>query len=119
MSSLSTAALENNRKFKINFEGGDLSSDAGLLLIKEFAGHIGFVKILKSTFHTHDTAGFRFHTDGDNLLQLIFQIIGAYFEDHCADELANDPVMTALLEKSILSPCRHSQDSSIAVTTTR
>ena len=103
MSSLSAVALESNRKFKINFEGGALSSDAGLLLIKEFAGHIGFVKTLKSTFHTHDTAGFRFHTDGDKLLQLIFQIIGAYFEDHCADELTNDPVMTALLEKSILA----------------
>lgn len=98
MSGLSTVVLESNRKFKINFEGRDLSSDAGLLLIKEFVGRIGFVKTLKSTFHTHDTAGFRFHTDGDNLLQLIFQIIGAYFEDHCADELTNDPVMTALHE---------------------
>lgn len=103
MSSLSTVALESNRKFKINFEGGDLSSDAGLLLIREFAGRIGFMKTLRSTFRTHDTAGFRFHTDGDNLLQLLFQIIGAYFEDRCADELTNDPVMTALLEKKALA----------------
>ena len=103
MSSLSTVALESNRKFKINFDGGDLSSDAGLLLIREFADRIGFAKILKSTFRTHDTACFRFHTDGDNLLQMICQIICAYFEDHCADELTCDPVMTAVLGKKALA----------------
>ena len=36
MDSLNSLALESNRQIKINFAGGDLSSDAGLLLIKEF-----------------------------------------------------------------------------------
>ena len=36
MSIVNTLALESNRQIKINFDGGDLSSDAGLLLIKEF-----------------------------------------------------------------------------------
>jgi len=34
-------------KIKINFNGGDLSSDAGLLLIKEFVAKIGFTKLIK------------------------------------------------------------------------
>ena len=34
MSILNTLPLESNRQIKINFDGGDLSSDAGLLLIK-------------------------------------------------------------------------------------
>lgn len=42
--------------------------DAVLLLINEYASRIGFVKTLRSVFHTQDTAGFRYHTDGDNLL---------------------------------------------------
>ena len=29
MSSVNTLSLESNRKIKINFNGGDLSSDAG------------------------------------------------------------------------------------------
>ena len=37
MNSLKDTALESNPYMKINFDGGDLSSDAGLLLIKEFA----------------------------------------------------------------------------------
>ena len=32
-------------------------------------------------------------------MQVIYQIISAYFEDDCADELTNEPVMTAILDK--------------------
>ena len=56
MDIINTKALESNRQIKINFDGGDLSSDAGLLLIKEFACKLGFVKILQSMFKTNDTA---------------------------------------------------------------
>ena len=47
MSIVNTLPLESNRQIKINFAGGDLSSDAGLLLIKEFACKLGFVKLFK------------------------------------------------------------------------
>ena len=88
---------------KINFDGGDLSSDAGLLLIKEFACKLGFDKILKSEFKTNDSAMFRIHKDNQNLWQMVYQILGAYFEDDCADELTNDPVLKAILGKQALA----------------
>ena len=50
MDILNTKSLESNSKIKINFAGGDLTSDAGLLLIKEFINKLGFVKLLKSEF---------------------------------------------------------------------
>lgn len=84
MSIVNTLSLESNRQIKINFAGGDLSSDAGLLLIKEFTCKLGFVKLLKSVFKTNDTA-LRSHKDDENLWQVIYQILGAYFEDDCAD----------------------------------
>ena len=37
MSSINEIQLEFNRSLKIDFNGGDLSSDAGLFLIREFA----------------------------------------------------------------------------------
>lgn len=37
----------------------------------------------------------RLHTDDENLWQMVYQILDAYFEDNCADELTNDPVLTA------------------------
>ena len=103
MYSLNDTALECNKQFKINFNGGDLSSDAGLLLMKEFTCKMGFVKILKSMFKTNDSALFRVHKDDENLWQEIYQILGGYFEDDCADELTNDPIFTAVLDKNALA----------------
>lgn len=37
--------LKTDIKFKINFDGGNLSSDAGLLLIKEFVSKLGIEKL--------------------------------------------------------------------------
>ncbi len=54
-------------------------------------------------FKTNDTASSRTHKDDENLWQVIYQILGAYFEDDCADELTNDPVLTAILNKKALA----------------
>ena len=99
MNILNTTSLESNKRVKINFAGGDLSSDAGLLLIKEFAAKTGLIRRINRTFRTNDTALRRHHKDADNLLQMIFQIIAGYFEDDCADELTNEPVFTEILQK--------------------
>ena len=56
MSIVNTLALESNRQIKINFDGGDLSSDAGLLLIKEFISKLGIDTLLEKAFKTNDPA---------------------------------------------------------------
>ena len=76
MTTLSTTSLESNKRVKINFNGGDLSSDAGLLLISEFASKVGLTNLVNRIFKTNDTALFRFQVDLDNLLQVILP-------DHC------------------------------------
>ena len=103
MTILNTISLKSNKQIKINFNGGDLSSDGGLLLIKEFAARVGLIKLVKKLFKTNDHTACRMHTDPDNLMQTIYQIIAAYFEDDCADELTKDPVMNAILEKDRLA----------------
>ena len=60
MSIVNTLSLESNRQIKINFDGGDLSSDAGLLLIKEFVSKLGIDKLFGKAFKTNDPALFRF-----------------------------------------------------------
>jgi len=52
MNSLQTISLESNSRIKINFAGGDLSSDAGLLLFKEFLYKNGVVKLINRLFKT-------------------------------------------------------------------
>jgi hypothetical protein len=102
MSSLNAIQLKSNSKIKINFDGGDLSSDSGLLLIKEFAHKIGFRKQVKRLFKTKDEA-IRVHKDDENLRQMIYQIIAGYFNDNDADELTNEPVLTNILNKNTLA----------------
>jgi len=82
MYTLFTLTLKSNRQIKINFNGGDLSSDAGLLLIKEFVS-----KLFSQSFKTNDSALFRYHTDKENLLQIIYMIIAGYFEDNASDSI--------------------------------
>ena len=103
MSIVNTLSLESNRQIKINFNGGDLSSDAGLLLIKEFVNKLGIGKRLSSVSKTNDPALFRYHTDQENLLQMIYMIIAGYFEDDASGELTNDPVFKSVLEKDALA----------------
>ena len=103
MSIVNTLSLESNRQIKINFDGGDLSSDAGLLLIKEFISKLGIDTLLEKAFKTNDPALFRYHSDQKNLLQMIYMIIAGYFEDDASDELTNDPVFKSVLEKDALA----------------
>ena len=103
MSIVNTFSLQSNRQIKINFDGGDLSFDAGLLLIKEFISKLGIERLLNRSFKTNDSAVFRYHTDRDNLLQMIYMIMASYFEDDASDELTKDSVFKAVLEKSALA----------------
>ena len=58
MSIVNTFSLQSNRQIKINFDGGDLSFDAGLLLIKEFISKLGIERLLNRSFKTNDSAVF-------------------------------------------------------------
>lgn len=103
MSSLMDTPLESNMNHKINFNGGDMSSDAGLLLLKEFINKLAIDRLIKKLFKTNDSAASRLHKDFENLLQVIYQFIAAYFQDDNADELRNDPVFTEIIGKESLA----------------
>lgn len=75
MHSLDELRLESNNQIKINFNGGNLSSDAGMIPVNEFARKIGFDKTINDHFKTNDTALFRFHTDSDNMMQKVSSLL--------------------------------------------
>ena len=52
MDILNTISLESNSCFKMNFNGGNLSSDAGLLMIYDFLRTMGFENIISKIFAT-------------------------------------------------------------------
>lgn len=103
MAIINGTALESNKSFRVNFDGGNLSSDGGLLLLKEFYHKLEVPSLLRKHFRTTDSATYRIHKDHENLLQMLYQITGAYFQDDHADRLRNDPVINAALGKSALA----------------
>lgn len=103
MNSLNEKNLNFNKKIKINFDGGDLTSDAGLFLYKEFDERIGLSEAIEDTLVVKDDAKFRNHTNSDIAIQKIYQNIAGYHTDDNADELINDPAFTAILGKKALA----------------
>jgi len=104
MNSLDEKGLNFNRKIKIDFEGGDLTSDAGLLLYKEFDEKIGFSQTIRENLYVEDSsAEARTHKNEDIVIQRIYQRIAGYNTDDHADELRNDPTFTKVLGKEALA----------------
>ena len=101
INSISDFSFKINRSLKINFDGGDLTSDAGGILIEEFMRRFGITDLFK-TFKTKDSA-VRTHTDADNLHQVLSQILLAYYNDNDADALAHEHVLTTALNKKRLA----------------
>ena len=103
MNSLNDFGLNFNNKVKFNFAGGNLSSDCGLLLVKEFIHKLGLDQIIKKFFRTSGNDSIRTHHDSENLMQNIYQVIAGYHKDDCADHLKLDPVMSTILDKEVLA----------------
>lgn len=103
MNSLNDMALNFNNRIKFNFNGGDLTSDSGLILLREFDEKLGFSSLIKNSFKTTDTAKYRFHCDADNLLQKMYMSIASYFADSTSDELRMDPLFNHILAKKLAS----------------
>ena len=102
MSSLSDSAFTFKSFCDVDFSGGDLSSNCGMLFMGEFINKIGLLEYVKENFRT-DRRTYREHSDDSILLQLIYQNIAGYFTDDNADHLFHEPIFTTLLGKKRLA----------------
>lgn len=103
MGSLLEKSLNFKRNVKINFDGGNLTSDSGLILYSEFDERIGFSRTVKDVFYVNDGINHREHTNEDILLQKVYQRIAGYTTDDNSDELRYDPALTTILDKNALA----------------
>jgi hypothetical protein len=103
MASLQEYGMNFNPRMKVNFEGGDLTSDAGLLLYKEFDYKLGLSQTVKQLLVVDDPIHHRDHPNSDIALQKIYQHFCGYHTDDHADDLSHEPLLTALMEKERLA----------------
>ncbi len=95
--------LQNKTNFNpylnINFQGGNLTSDSGVLLYKEFDNKIGFSKEIKANVIIEDDIDHRKHKNEDVIIQRIYQNTLGYHADNDADDLKYDEALKLVLEK--------------------
>ena len=101
MNSLSNINIKCKSNFSINFSGGDMTSDAGLALLNEFMGAIGFSRMAKDAFG--QSCSLKTYDDADLLAQKILMLLCGYSTDDEADHLAHDPMFRLLLGKKRLA----------------
>ena len=80
MRSLSNITIFSKQTCKINFSGGELSSDSGILCVSEFIEKIGLSKFLESIFDA-EISSLVTHKPSRVILQKVLQIIAGYDAD--------------------------------------
>ena len=100
MTSLNDYTVNFNKKLKVSFNGGNLSSDAGLLIPRSFDESLGLSRLIEACFP--QTAK-RCHSTADIIRQLMYTTIAGYHADDASDHLRLDPTFTQILGKNALA----------------
>jgi len=103
MATLPQLTLDFNRQIKLSNDGGELSSDTGEFLFREFDEKIGFSSALGQFLNLEDNRRYHVHSNENLLRQKIYQIIAGYTEDDAADQLTTDPVFTQIIDTDALA----------------
>jgi hypothetical protein len=101
--------INKKNDIKINFSGGQITSDGGLILLKKFDDTIGFTEHINNLIDDPRDSRKIMHTQQQLLSQRLYQIIAGY--EDCADSnlLRTDPVFKLLAGKTDLEESLGSQ----------
>ena len=81
-----------DKSVELDFSGGTLTSDAGVLLLREVEEQIGLIQAMVEVIPDPRDARYVKHTLTDLLIQRIAQIACGYEDANDCNDLRNDPV---------------------------
>jgi hypothetical protein len=84
---------------ELDFDGGRLSSDAGLILLKDIDDQLGLTRALAAVLADARDARRIHFTPEDILKQRVFQIAAGYEDANDATTLRHDPIFKLLLNR--------------------
>src|SRR6266850_13582 len=87
-------------KIVLDFNGGEITSDSGLLLLRQFDAQLALTKKLNGLFNDWRNPVFIEHHTHEMLCQRIYQIAAGYEDCDDADTLRNDATFQAIVGKS-------------------
>jgi hypothetical protein len=87
------------RRVEVNFDGGDVSSDGGVLLLRKLERRVGLLEAVARVLADPRDPERIEHTLGDMLRQRVFGLVQGYedLNDHAT--LRNDPLMQTACER--------------------
>ena len=95
------------RKVKARFDGGKITSDAGVLLLREVERRTGLIAGLAQCFTDHRDARLIEHTVKELLGQRVYGLCLGYEDLNDHDQLRTDPMLAVAVEKADpLGECR-------------
>jgi hypothetical protein len=84
---------------KLDFDGGRLSSDAGMVLLKDIDDQLGLTHALAAVLSDPRDAGRIHFTPEDLLKQRVFQIAAGYEDANDSNTLRDDPIFKLMLDR--------------------
>lgn len=100
MKSLQHNPVNFNSKISFDFNGGNLSSDSGLLLVRSFLEKIGLREVMEEFF---DSGTGKIHSVSSVIEQLIYTNISGHHQDDASDDLRYYLMFTSVLDKETLA----------------
>jgi hypothetical protein len=91
---------ETRRQLVANFNGGNICSDAGGLLLRQTESSVGIIKRFAACFTDHRDFDLIEHTVEELLAQRIYALALGYEDLNDHDELRNDPLLASLVGKN-------------------
>ena len=89
-----------HRKVKARFDGGKITSDAGVLLLREVEQRTGLVAGLTACFRDHRDPRLIEHTVEELLGQRIYGLCLGYEDLNDHDQLRTDPMLAVAVDKA-------------------
>lgn len=87
------------RQLTVDFQGGDITSDAGLLLIRQADNSLGLIRGLSGCIDDKRDSRYFDHNMETLLRQRIYQIVAGYEDCNDADLLRRDPAFKAACDR--------------------
>ena len=88
------------REIRADFDGGDISSDAGALLLREVEQHTGIIEQFSQCFDDHRDPRRTEHSVRDLVAQRVFGIALGYEDLNDHEDLRVDPLLATVVGKT-------------------
>lgn len=110
--SMQTAlSFRDDREIRLDFEGGQITSDAGLVVLREFDERIGFTKSVAARLHDGRQPSYLRHDIKQLIIQRLYGIVAGYEDQNGAQRLRHDGLFQLIAGKAELGQELGSQSS--------